>query len=375
MKQFAKRISALVLVFVLSLAALAPAASAAASLPALPSGQCVVDDAGVLSSSTVQAITDLNAQLESSCNGAQIGVLTVDYTGNYSTEDYATEAFNTWDIGSASENNGVLILLVMESPLYDDGDYYVTYGDGFRNTTLESQASAIAQTMEDDFVRKDYDSAVVTCANNVAETIADIYGVSLSGGSYNDGYYDGGYAEPVDEPTTFGDVVLGIVMLWSGAATLLKGIQPPAWLKGCLTVYAIVTALVAFFLMPPDDPAYVPQVIGIMTNTMLHKIAPIMAVIDFVLFDPHRRFRWHYMFSWLAYFPAYLVFVLARAAIWPGSGPAAGGSPYPYDFINLDALGWQGFGISCGKLAIAFFVISLVVWLLDRALPSKALLG
>ena len=52
-----------------------------------------------------------------------------------------------------------------------------------------------------------------------------------------------------------------------------------------------------------------------------------------------------------------------------------GGSPYPYDFINLDALGWQGFGISCGKLAIAFFVISLVVWLLDRALPSKALLG
>ena len=124
-----------------------------------------------------------------------------------------------------------------------------------------------------------------------------------------------------------------------------------------------------------DNPDYVPQVVGIMTNTMLHKIAPIMAVIDFVLFDPHRRFRWHYMFSWLAYFPAYLVFVLARAAIWPGSGPAAGGSPYPYDFINLDALGWQGFGISCGKLAIAFFVISLVVWLLDRALPSKALLG
>lgn len=29
--------------------------------------------------------------------------------------------------------------------------------------------------------------------------------------------------------------VLGIVMLWAGAATLLKGIQPPAWPKGCLT--------------------------------------------------------------------------------------------------------------------------------------------
>ena len=71
--------------------------------PSLPSGQCVVDDANVLSSSTVQTITDLNAQLESSCSGAQIGVLTVDYTGNLTTEDYALQAFNTWGIGSSSE--------------------------------------------------------------------------------------------------------------------------------------------------------------------------------------------------------------------------------------------------------------------------------
>ena len=111
MKQFAKRISALVLVFVLSLAALAPAASAAASLPALPSGQCVVDDAGVLSSTTVQTITDLNAQLQANCKGATIGVLTVDYTGSCTTEEYALQAANAWGIGSSTGNNGVLILL------------------------------------------------------------------------------------------------------------------------------------------------------------------------------------------------------------------------------------------------------------------------
>ena len=177
MKNIARKLSALLLVFVVSMAALCPAFAATASLPSLPSGQCVVDDANVLSSSTVQTITDLNAQLESSCSGAQIGVLTVDYTGNLTTEDYALQAFNTWGIGSSSENNGVLILLVMESQEYEDGDYYLTYGDGFRNTTLESQASALAQTMEDDFVRQDYDDAVTTCAQNVAQTIADIYGV------------------------------------------------------------------------------------------------------------------------------------------------------------------------------------------------------
>ena len=185
MKLFAQRVSALALVVVVGLTALVPAALAAsASLPQLPADQCVVDDANVLSSDTVQTITDLNNRLSASCQGAQIGVLTVDYTGSVSTEDYALQAFNAWGIGDAANNNGVLILLVMETPEYADGDYYLTYGDGFRNTTLASQASAIAQTMEDDFVMQDYDNAVKTCAQNVADTIAGIYGVSLSGGSY-----------------------------------------------------------------------------------------------------------------------------------------------------------------------------------------------
>ena len=69
MKNIVRKLSALLLVFVVSAAALCPAFAASASLPSLPSGQCVVDDANVLSSSTVQTITDLNAQLESSCSG------------------------------------------------------------------------------------------------------------------------------------------------------------------------------------------------------------------------------------------------------------------------------------------------------------------
>lgn len=139
-------------------------------------------------------------------------MLTVDYTGNLTTEDYALQAFNTWGIGSSSENNGVLILLVMESQEYEDGDYYLTYGDGFRNTTLESQASALAQTMEDDFVRQDYDDAVTTCARNVAQTIADIYGVSLSGGNTNNDSYN----EPAYDDNSsggLGDILLGFVTI------------------------------------------------------------------------------------------------------------------------------------------------------------------
>mgnify|MGYP000961218080 CR=1 FL=1 len=96
MKRFAARICALFVVLTVSLTALVPAAFAAtkAQLPDLPSSQCVVDDANILSSSTKTAIENLNAQLTQQCEGAQIGVLTVDYTGSLSTEDYAVQAAN-----------------------------------------------------------------------------------------------------------------------------------------------------------------------------------------------------------------------------------------------------------------------------------------
>ena len=196
MKFLVRRVSALVLVATVGLTALVPTAFAApASLPDLPKDQCVVDDANVLSSSTVQTIQDLNTQLDASCKGAQIGVLTVDYTGSVSTRPAYADGRVWW---------------------YADGDYYLTYGDGFRNTTLASQASAIAQTMEDDFASQNYDGAVTTCARNVANTIADIYGVSLSGsttsnvagGNYN--YTDNSYEAPVAKPAFWETAVEGL---------------------------------------------------------------------------------------------------------------------------------------------------------------------
>lgn len=216
MKNFAKRISALVLAVVVSAAVLCPAAFAA-QLPSLPKDQCVVDDANALNSQVTQTIEELNAKLETNCKGAQIGVLTVQYTGNLSTEDYATEAFNAWGIGNATNNNGVLILLVMESAQYADGDYYLTYGDGFRNTTLAKQSSAIAQTMEDQFAARDYDGAVTTCARNVASTIADIYGVSLSGSAGNGSTvqpgYQGGQSSGGSALTDILTLVVSVVLL------------------------------------------------------------------------------------------------------------------------------------------------------------------
>jgi uncharacterized protein len=219
-----RRLGALLLTLAWSVAVLAVPASAAIVLPDLPSDQCVVDDAGVLSQSTFTYFDELNGTLESSCSGAQIALLTVQYTGSAETEDYAVEAFNTWGVGSASENNGVLILLVMESPYYEDGDYYITLGDGFRNTTLSKQVSTIAQeTMEDSFVAGDYDAAAQSCAAEIANMIADQYGVTLGSSAAEDEqpWEESAPADESGSGSLFEDLLWLVVFLLIGFGMLV----------------------------------------------------------------------------------------------------------------------------------------------------------
>ena len=108
----------------LALAAALLTGSVFAAVPAAPEGSCVLDEANVLSERTEQAVNDLTIALDEAC-GAQMAVLTVDFTGTSSTADYAVEALNSWGVGDKDKNNGVLLLLVIGAE-----DYYCTVGTG-----------------------------------------------------------------------------------------------------------------------------------------------------------------------------------------------------------------------------------------------------
>lgn len=84
--------------------------------------------------------------------GAQVVLVTVDSTGGASMEEYATTLFNSWGIGSADKNNGVLLLLSIE-----DDDYWALQGDGLKSTLTDSILSQIlAESLEPDFAQQDY---------------------------------------------------------------------------------------------------------------------------------------------------------------------------------------------------------------------------
>ncbi|MCA1042269.1 TPM domain-containing protein [Bacillus infantis] len=79
-----------------------------------PSGDIYVQDfADVLSPEQENEIRALGRSLEDRTT-AQVAVLTVETTGGRSIEEYANLAFRQYAIGSAEENNGVLLVLAMK---------------------------------------------------------------------------------------------------------------------------------------------------------------------------------------------------------------------------------------------------------------------
>ncbi len=176
----------------LALAAALLTGSVFAAVSAAPENSCVLDEANVLSERTEQAVNDLTIALDEAC-GAQIGVLTVEFTGDSTTADFAVDTFNTWGVGDPDKNNGVLLLLVTGAE-----DYYCAVGTGLeKDLTPQKVDDLLWNNLEEGFAKGDYDAGVVAFTNAMYDELCDIYGVQP------DQSTGGGAPEPVPERPSF----------------------------------------------------------------------------------------------------------------------------------------------------------------------------
>lgn len=147
-----RRVSLGILALALMLLAAIPAF--ASTLPDAPNSY-VLDEADVISAETERYINMQNEALAEDC-GAEIVFVTVDFTGDYSTADYAYELFNKWGIGDKKKNNGLLFLLAVGAE-----DYYAMPGSGITDLFSGGTLSSILNDyMEADFAAGDYDAGV-----------------------------------------------------------------------------------------------------------------------------------------------------------------------------------------------------------------------
>lgn len=163
----------------------------AADIPEAPDSY-VYDGAQVLSSSTEAYINAENAALDAAC-GAQVAVVTVDFTGSYSTADYAYTLFNSWGIGDRKENNGLLLLLVIGAE-----DYYIMPGEGVTDIFSGGTLQTLMDTyLEADFAAGQYDAGVQKTFDEILAIYGEKYDLSPTYVSAPDAGY-AGYDEARD---------------------------------------------------------------------------------------------------------------------------------------------------------------------------------
>lgn len=126
----------------------------------------VANPDGILSDAAVATLNAKINRLEAE-NGVEIAVAAVSSIGGYDEYTFAYELFNTWHIGKAGNNNGVLILFVgdiravkIETGVGVEG----LLPDAFCNRLLD-------ETMFPYFKRGDYDGGMIAGIDALAERL------------------------------------------------------------------------------------------------------------------------------------------------------------------------------------------------------------
>jgi hypothetical protein len=144
-----------------------------------------------------------------------------------------------------------------------------------------------------------------------------------------------------------------LVLIWLTTAVIYwnRGRAHPILqpvVKGAFTVYITVTFVIfATLLRGLIDP----QGIDWYINAVTHYITPIAFIIDWILYERRRSYKWRYVLYWLFYPLAYLIFAQVYGAIT---------GDYLYPFLNLPELRASGLATWVVILTMVFVVLGLI---------------
>ena len=188
MKFFQKRgVAAVILVLAIAAGvalgqARRPDSSGAPSTAIVGTYTYTYDRAGVLTDETMEYMDAMNASLFAQ-TGAQILTVTVDSTNGQDILDYALDLGNTYGVGSAERNNGVVMVLALDNISQGglQGDYCVVVGDGLGNYVDDFTAMQ-SYYLESDFAAGNYDGGVRAAFDAFIAWFADFYGADIREG-------------------------------------------------------------------------------------------------------------------------------------------------------------------------------------------------
>lgn len=143
-------------------------------------GMRVHDEAKVLSAQTAQQLENSLKVFEDSTTN-QIAVLIVPSLAGESVEDYALKVAEAWKLGTANNDNGVLLLISI-----NDRKMRIEVGEGLEGPLPDALCSRIIRNeIAPAFRRQDYDAGITAGVNSIMLAIKGEYNAEDTSGGNN----------------------------------------------------------------------------------------------------------------------------------------------------------------------------------------------
>lgn len=153
-----------------------------------------------------------------------------------------------------------------------------------------------------------------------------------------------------------------------------RSVDPAApRLRGAVTLWILVTGLVAHFLLNHGenplpglghgDPA---TLLANRSLFLVHYVVPVMAVVDWVTFGPHRVAGWRDLPAWLSFPLGYGLTSVLRAIVFP-TVPER----YPYSFLDPTQHGYGWVVLQLLQLGVEIGVLGALLLGVDRLAGSR----
>lgn len=140
-----------------------------------PPTNYVTDLAGVLNASTQRDLNALCRSVDTQAH-AQVFVVTIHkIDGDEPVDQFASELFAKWKIGTAKTDRGILLLFSI-----DDRKRRIEVGYGLEGILNDAKVGDIGREMVPDLQAGNYDDAVRTGVNDVINVIAKDAGITIT---------------------------------------------------------------------------------------------------------------------------------------------------------------------------------------------------
>ena len=137
-------------------------------------------------------------------------------------------------------------------------------------------------------------------------------------------------------------------------------------LKGGVTMSIMITCVIYHFMLAPLTTDFYR-----LENFLCHYIVPLWFLVDTIIFDKSRQYKWFDPIVWTVLPLFYMGFAILNGFVIKMDVPNAKDSPFPYFFLNANKYGWGFVFRWAAIIFVAYMVSGYLFYLVKNIKKSK----